>query len=81
MRPLLHDYLVTADGGHYVDFNRMISMNSTAAFLWNKVMGTDFDAGKLVSLLTEEYDVTEEVAASDVDTLIKAWKEAGLVED
>ena len=81
MRTLLKEHIVMADGNANVDFNRMVSMNETAAFLWEKVQGKDFDEAMLCGMLLDEYDVTEEVARRDVAALVAAWKDAGLIEE
>ena len=80
MRPLGKEYIVVAEGIGQVNFNRMVSMNATAAFLWQEVEGKDFDAETLVKLLLDNCDVAREVAANDVEALIKSWTEAGIVE-
>lgn len=81
IRTLLKEYIVTAEGKNQIDFNKIISLNSTAAFLWNNVYGKDFDEQTLVDLLLDEYDVTADVAAADVSNLIEKLREAGLLED
>ena len=35
----------------------------------------------LVSLLTEEYEVSNEKAQEDAEALIGQWKDAGLIEE
>ena len=81
MRSLLREYVVTAEGSGQVNFNKIIALNQTAAFLWEKVSGRDFNESELVSLLLEEYDVTEDVASADVCNLVLKWREAGLIDD
>lgn len=81
MRSLLREYVVTAEGSGQVNFNKIIALNQTAAFLWEKVTGRDFNESELVSLLLEEYDVTEDVASADVCNLVLKWREAGLIDD
>lgn len=81
MRSLLKEYVVTAEGSGQVNFNKIIALNQTAAFLWEKVTGRDFNESELVSLLLEEYDVTEDVASADVCNLVLKWREAGLIDD
>ncbi len=81
MRSLLKEYVVTAEGSGQVNFNKIIALNQTAAFLWEKVFGRDFDESELVRLLLDEYDVTEDVASADVSNLVSKWREAGLIDD
>lgn len=81
LRTLLKEYIVTSEGTNRVDFNKIISLNSTAAFLWQKVAGTDFNEEALVNLLLEEYEVTMEVAVNDVKNLIDQFREAGILDE
>ena len=79
LRTLGKEYILVAEGLEAVNFNRMISMNATAAFLWREVEDKDFDAEGLVQLLLDNYDITREVAEKDVATLLQSWKEADVV--
>ena len=72
--------VVVAHGRKNVDFSKIISLNESAAYLWRKVEGTEFDAATLAKLLTEEYEVDEATALSDSEKTLKEWTEAGLVE-
>lgn len=64
-----------------VDFNNMLSLSETAAWLWEKAAGCDgeFDEPDLVRWLTEEFDVDEETAARDVAEMVLQWRQYGLV--
>ena len=68
-------------GPEQVDFNKMITMNDSAAYLWQGVEGKDFTVEDLTELLTDKYDVAEEKAASDAAKIAAKWIEAGLVEE
>lgn len=80
LRSLGKEYILVAEGLEAVNFNRMISMNETATFLWKEMEGKEFDAEMLVQLLLDNYDTSREVAEKDVAALLKSWKEAGVVE-
>lgn len=80
LRKMLRENIVVAKGLQNIDFNKIISLNESAAYLWKAVQGTDFDEEKLVALLQEEYEVDDVTAKADVAELVKAWVEAGLVE-
>ncbi|MBR5077033.1 MAG: PqqD family protein [Bacteroidales bacterium] len=79
LRPLGSEYIVTGDELSRIDFSKVISMNETAAYLWNALQDRDFDAEDMVPLLTERYDVSEETARADARRLIASWKKAGIV--
>lgn len=81
LRQLLGEYVVTGEGLERVNFNKIISLNATAAYLWEQIQDKDFDAEKLCDLLVDHYEVDRETALKDSETLINSWKEAGLIED
>jgi len=81
LRPLGKEFILVAEGLEAVDFSRMVSMNETAAFLWKEVEDKEFDADTLVDLLTENYDISREIAQNDVNTLLQSWKAANILMD
>lgn len=80
LRPLGQEFILVAEGLEAVDFSRMISLNASAAFLWQSVEGKDFDADTLAKLLVDEYGITQEVAETDVATLLDTWQSAGIIQ-
>jgi len=79
LRTLGREYIVIGEGTEQVNFNKMVSLNETAAFLWNELVGKDFEVKDMVSSLLDKYEVEEAVAKADCEKLAEAWKEAGLV--
>lgn len=81
MRQLGTEYILVAEGLEVMGANRMISMNETAAFLWEAVEGKTFDTEALAKLLVDEYGISMEVAEKDVTALLQTWNKAGVIED
>lgn len=81
LRTICGENIVVAEGIENIDFSRIISMNESAAYLWKKTQGTDFDAQTLRDLLLEEYEVDETTAENDARKLIATWSEAGIIEN
>lgn len=81
LRSLGREFVVIGEGTKQVNFNKMVSLNETAAYLWNELLGKDFDVDMMTRLLLDKYEVSEEVAKTDSENLIKAWKEAELIVD
>lgn len=78
LREVAGSYLVVAVGAAVKQFNGMINLNETGAFLWRLLeKGSDEDA--MVSALLSEYEVEEEVARTDVKAYINKLTEAGLL--
>lgn len=81
LRPLGDEFIITGEGPAQVNFNKMISLNSTAAYLWKSVEGKEFSVEDLTALLLEEYDVDEATASKDALAIARKWVEIGLVEE
>ena len=79
LRKLGKEHIVVGEGLAQVNFNKMVSLNDGAAYLWEAVEGKDFTVETLTELLLDRYEVTEEVAAHDAASLAQAWVEAGVV--
>ena len=81
LRKLGAEHIVVGEGLGQVNFNKMISLNASAAYLWESVEGKDFSVDDLVALLLDRYEVEEEVARRDAQALAAAWVEAGVVSE
>ncbi len=80
LRSLAGCFIVTGDGRSPVDFSKVISLNETAAYLWNEVKDKEFTVDDLAALLTTRYEVDEATAKADAQKLTDTWREAGLLE-
>lgn len=80
LREMCGENIVTAEGLEHINFNKLISLNSTAAFLWNKVADKEFTAEEMAELLVEEYQIDMELALKDSEALCQAWINAGIAE-
>ena len=82
LREVCGEKIIVAEGKENIDFSNIISMNETSAYLWENVAGRDsFTAEDLAKLLTDAYEVDEETALADVQTLMQQWISAGIVEE
>ncbi len=71
--------IIVAEGKENIDFNNLITMNSTAAFLWEKMGDEDFTVDDMVRALSSEYDIDKENALNDCEELSQQWLKAGIV--
>lgn len=81
MRKICRENIIMAYGRENINYNKVISLNESAAYLWENVVGKDFTVETLVSLLQQEYDVDAETANNDARTLLDEWVKVGLVQD
>lgn len=80
LRQVADTWVVLPLGAATVDFNGMLTLNETGAFLWkNLEQGADLD--RLVTALTAEYDVTAEEAREDAAAFCRKLLDAGCAEE
>jgi hypothetical protein len=80
LREIMGEYAVIGEGLEQVNFNKIISLNGTAAYIWKEIEGKDFDSEMVANLLLERYEVDAETATSDAIALVQKLAENGLTE-
>jgi len=80
LREMCGENIIVAKGVQNIDFNKIISLNETAAYLWMSIVGKEFTPESMAELLRMEYEVNEATALADAQELTKAWQDAGLCE-
>ena len=78
LRDVMGQATVIGEGVEQVNFNKLVTLNESAAFLWKAVEGKEFTVETLASLLMENYGIDEALAAKDAETLAGQWLEIGL---
>jgi len=79
LRNIADHNIVVPLGARNVNFNYMISLNSSGAFLWQQLQ-TEKTEEELVKALRNEYDIDEQRASMDVKKFISKLKDADLLE-
>lgn len=80
LREMCGENIVAGEGLEHINFNKLISLNSSAAFLWKQLVGKEFSADDMAELLMAEYGIDRELAMKDSEALCNAWAEAGIAE-
>lgn len=80
LRSVAGQNVVVPVGSAAIDFNGMINLNESGAFLWKTLEGGATEA-ELVSALLAQYDAPEDIARADVSAFIKKMKEANLIDE
>lgn len=79
LRTIAGSNIVVPVGAASVDFNGMITLNDSGAFLWKELeKGTDVEG--LTAALLREYDVDAETARTCAADFMEKLKEAGCLE-
>lgn len=82
LRDICGVHVIVGEGLQTINFGKMISLNETAALLWQKAaeMG-EFSTESLADALCEEYEVSNEQALADTERIVADWKQNGIVEE
>lgn len=81
LRTVGNEYIVAGEGLQQIDFNKLISLNSSAAYLWKEVEGKEFDVQTLADLLTAKYNILSEQALVDAADVATSWIKVGIVKE
>lgn len=79
LRKVADSYVVVPVNQMTLDFNGIINLNETGAFLF-ELLQNGAEREELISKLLDEYEVTSEKASHDVDVFINKVKEADILE-
>lgn len=79
LRKVGRQYMLVDEAADQVSLTNVYTMNGTAAFLWEKIGGQEFDTDILVAWICEQYDAETTVVEKDVKALVDEWKRLGLL--
>lgn len=80
LRQVMGQATVIGEGVGQINFNKLITLNSTAAYLWQSVEGKEFSTEQLAGLLTERYGIDMTTAQKDATAIAKEWIGSGIVQ-
>lgn len=80
LREMCGESIVAAEGLEHINFNKLISLNESAAYLWKELVGKEFTAEDMAELLIVRYGIDNELALKDSAALCAAWQNAGIAE-
>ena len=78
LKKIIDDYIVVPVGSELVDFNALITLNETGAFLW-EALKSESTEDELCSKLCAEYDVDRETAKTDISEFVEKLASAGVL--
>lgn len=81
LREVCGERVIIAEGVEVVNFNKLLSLNESAAYLWQQASALgDFTVEQLADKLCEEYEVSKDQALKDVEQMLAKWQEIGIIE-
>ncbi len=78
LREVAGNNVVVAVGRAALDFNRLITLNSTGVFLWKMLAEGTVEEALLAAVL-DEYEIDEATAKTDIPEFIDKLKGADLL--
>lgn len=79
LRKVADSYVVVPVNDLTLDFNGIINLNETGAFLF-EILQKGADRDELLNRILEEYDVSPQKAVADIDVFIGKVKDADILE-
>ena len=80
MRNICGENIIIAEGNVNIDFTNILSLNESAAYLWQRIGDEHFDIDTLTQWLMEEYEVDIDTARQDVIAMVDKWLELNIIE-
>lgn len=80
LRRVAGEYLVLPTGENIRTFDGAVVLNEVSAFIWDQ-MQQPIAKEDLLALIRDEYEVTEETAAEDLDALLEQFRQYGMLEE
>ena len=80
LRKMCGENIVAGEGLQHINFNKLLSLNESAAYLWQELTGKEFTLEEMAELLVARYGIDKQLAMTDSEKLMKVWAEVGVAE-
>jgi hypothetical protein len=80
LRQMCGENIVAGEGLQHINFNKLLSLNESAAYLWKELVGKEFTQEEMAELLIVRYGIDKQLAMTDSGKLMNAWVDAGVAE-
>ena len=80
LRQVNNEWIVVTVGQAAINFSGLIRLNETGAFLFD-LMLKETNINTLVKELTNEFDISEEIALRDVNKFIETLKSKNILDE
>jgi len=79
IRDMVGEHIVVMPGAVQTDMTRVIALNDSALLIFNALQGRDFELEDAVHVLTDEYEVSPDVARRDAETVLADMRKNNLL--
>ncbi len=80
LRTVMGQNVILAEGNNSDNFGKIITLNQSAATLWEELKGKKFDAADAARILVDTYGIESAVAREDAAYILNRMEEKGLIE-
>ena len=80
MRSVMGQNVVLAEGNNADSFGKIITLNSSAAILWEELKGKSFETEDVADLLVAKYGIDRDSALADAAHILTLMTEKGLLD-
>ncbi len=80
VREIAGESIIVNQGIPGVNLTQVISLNSSAKFLFESFYGKDFSEKEVADILMEKYGINPELALRDAESWVKAMIDADIME-
>lgn len=78
LREIAGEFLLVPLGNSSTQFNSMITMNETGAFIWKR-LENNMSKSEIAKEMIQEYDVSYEKAETDINNFISYLKDKNIL--
>lgn len=80
LRTVMGQHVLLAEGNNADSFGKMITLNESAAMLWEELKGKTFDVADAAGLLVDHYGIDHAVALADATHILDLMASKSLIE-
>lgn len=81
LRTVMGQNIILAEGNNSDSFGKILSLNSSAAMLWESLKGKDFEAADAADILVARYGIDRAEALADATHILTLFRHHSLLTD
>lgn len=79
VRNVADENIILVQGRDPGDMSTVVALNDTSLYLWNELVGHDFELDDVTRLLVDRYEVEESTARADAEKWVAALKQNNIL--
>lgn len=79
VRNVADENIILVQGRDPGDMSTVVALNDTSLYLWNELVGHDFELYDVTRLLVDRYEVEESTARADAEKWVATLKQNNIL--